>query len=206
MMAEMFGKRTGYCKGKGGSMHIVDYSLGILGANGIVGAGLPIATGSALGAVIAGKDDVTAGVLRRRRLQRGHLPRVAQPRGSVEIAGGLRMREQRLRRVHSDGDRDLGQRHRRARARPTTFPGNIVDGNDVLEVFRYSQRGGRSRPRRRRSHPARMQDLPMGRARRRRSRRSSARAPIAEQSEVEEWKRKCPMIRFEQMVRGERQD
>src|SRR5271166_2824100 len=48
MMAELFGKRTGYCKGKGGSMHIVDFSLGILGANGIVGAGLPIAAGSAL--------------------------------------------------------------------------------------------------------------------------------------------------------------
>ena len=45
MMAELYGKRTGYCKGKGGSMHIVDYALGILGANGIVGAGLPIATG-----------------------------------------------------------------------------------------------------------------------------------------------------------------
>jgi pyruvate dehydrogenase E1 component alpha subunit len=56
----LFGKRTGYCKGKGGSMHIVDFSLGILGANGIVGAGLPIATGSALAAVIAGRDDVTA--------------------------------------------------------------------------------------------------------------------------------------------------
>src|SRR5260370_14731597 len=41
-------------------MHIVDFSLGILGANGIVGAGLPIATGSALASVIAGRDDVTA--------------------------------------------------------------------------------------------------------------------------------------------------
>src|ERR1700739_4532136 len=60
MMAEIFGKRTGYCKGKGGSMHIVDFSLGILGANGIVGAGLPIATGSALATVIAGRADVTA--------------------------------------------------------------------------------------------------------------------------------------------------
>ena len=60
MMAEIYGKRTGYCKGKGGSMHIVDFSLGILGANGIVGGGLPIATGSALAAVIAGSDDVTA--------------------------------------------------------------------------------------------------------------------------------------------------
>src|ERR1700687_6192343 len=61
MMAEIFGKRTGYCKGKGGSMHIVDYSLGILGANGIVGGGLPIAAGSALGAAFAGQGDGTAG-------------------------------------------------------------------------------------------------------------------------------------------------
>ncbi len=48
MMAEILGRRTGYCKGKGGSMHIVNYELGILGANGIVGAGIPIATGAAL--------------------------------------------------------------------------------------------------------------------------------------------------------------
>lgn len=47
MMAEMFGKRTGYCKGKGGSMHIANIELGNLGANGIVGAGIPIATGAA---------------------------------------------------------------------------------------------------------------------------------------------------------------
>jgi pyruvate dehydrogenase E1 component alpha subunit len=47
MMAELFGRTTGYCKGKGGSMHIADIDLGILGANGIVGAGMPIATGAA---------------------------------------------------------------------------------------------------------------------------------------------------------------
>lgn len=46
MMAELFGKETGYCKGRGGSMHISDASVGILGANGIVGAGIPIATGA----------------------------------------------------------------------------------------------------------------------------------------------------------------
>jgi len=48
MMAELFGKRTGYCKGKGGSMHIADIDMNHLGANGIVGEGLPIAAGAAL--------------------------------------------------------------------------------------------------------------------------------------------------------------
>jgi TPP-dependent pyruvate/acetoin dehydrogenase alpha subunit len=58
MMAELFAKETGYCRGKGGSMHIADFSLGVLGANGIVGAGLPIATGAALSAQLRGTDQV----------------------------------------------------------------------------------------------------------------------------------------------------
>jgi pyruvate dehydrogenase E1 component alpha subunit len=48
MMAELFGRSTGICKGKGGSMHIADIDLGMLGANGIVGAGIPLTTGAAL--------------------------------------------------------------------------------------------------------------------------------------------------------------
>ncbi len=52
VMAELFGKKTGYCKGKGGSMHCADVKLGILGANGIVGAGITIAGGAALSAKI----------------------------------------------------------------------------------------------------------------------------------------------------------
>jgi pyruvate dehydrogenase E1 component alpha subunit len=52
MMAELFGRRTGLCKGKGGSMHVADVSLGILGANGIVAGGIPIATGAALAAQV----------------------------------------------------------------------------------------------------------------------------------------------------------
>jgi acetoin:2,6-dichlorophenolindophenol oxidoreductase subunit alpha len=50
MMAELLGKATGYCKGKGGSMHIADLDLGILGANGIVGGGIGLATGAAYAA------------------------------------------------------------------------------------------------------------------------------------------------------------
>ena len=58
MMAELFGRVDGYCKGKGGSMHIADFAVGMLGANGIVGGGLPIATGAALAAQIEGKGNV----------------------------------------------------------------------------------------------------------------------------------------------------
>ncbi len=59
MFAEFFGKETGYCKGRGGSMHIADPSRGNLGANGIVGGGLPIAVGAALSAKRLGTGAVT---------------------------------------------------------------------------------------------------------------------------------------------------
>src|SRR5260370_12085884 len=58
MYAELFGKQTGYCKGRGGSMHINDLSIGMLGANGIVGGGIPHAVGAALAAVYKGQDSV----------------------------------------------------------------------------------------------------------------------------------------------------
>ena len=58
MMKEIWGSREGLCKGKGGSMHIADVDLGMLGANGIVGAGAPIAVGAALSAKLDGKGKV----------------------------------------------------------------------------------------------------------------------------------------------------
>ncbi|MEM1268227.1 MAG: thiamine pyrophosphate-dependent enzyme, partial [Pseudomonadota bacterium] len=59
MFAEFFGKETGYCRGRGGSMHIADVAKGNLGANGIVGGGLPIAVGAALSAKRLGTGAVT---------------------------------------------------------------------------------------------------------------------------------------------------
>lgn len=58
MMAEIYGKKTGVCQGKGGSMHIADLEKGMLGANGIVGAGAPLAAGAALAAKLKGSDAV----------------------------------------------------------------------------------------------------------------------------------------------------
>ncbi|MGD0876609.1 MAG: thiamine pyrophosphate-dependent dehydrogenase E1 component subunit alpha [Anaerolineales bacterium] len=59
MLAEILGKSTGYCKGKGGSMHIASLKLGNLGANGIVSGGLPIAVGAALAVQMRGTDQIT---------------------------------------------------------------------------------------------------------------------------------------------------
>lgn len=59
MMAEILGKETGHCRGMGGELHITDVTIGSLGANGVVGAGIPIAVGAALADQIAGNDNVT---------------------------------------------------------------------------------------------------------------------------------------------------
>ena len=58
MVAELFGKATGYCKGKGGSMHVADFSIGILGANGVVAGGLPLITGAGLSIKLRKTDQV----------------------------------------------------------------------------------------------------------------------------------------------------
>ncbi len=60
MMAELYGRASGACGGKGGSMHIADFSVGMLGANGIVSGGLPIAVGAAQGLKLIGSDAVVA--------------------------------------------------------------------------------------------------------------------------------------------------
>lgn len=61
MMAELFGRATGTNRGKGGSMHIADVDKGMLGANGIVGGGIPLVTGAALTAQVQGKNSVAVG-------------------------------------------------------------------------------------------------------------------------------------------------
>jgi len=71
MMAELFGRRTGACKGKGGSMHIFDYRLGMLGANGIVCGGVPIAAGAGLGIRLRGLPLVSVAFLGDGAVSRG---------------------------------------------------------------------------------------------------------------------------------------
>ena len=75
MMAELFGKATGFNGGKGGSMHIADFSVGMLGANGVVAAGLPIAVGAAHAQKLQKQRRHHRLLLRRRRDQPRALPR-----------------------------------------------------------------------------------------------------------------------------------
>ena len=103
MFAEFFGKENGYCRGRGGSMHIADVPSGNLGANGIVGGRHPDRGRRGAQRSRSGKrDDVGMCLLRRWRHQRRRLPRGAEHGGDLETAGGLRLREQQIRHVDVD--------------------------------------------------------------------------------------------------------
>ena len=91
MMAELLGRATGTNKGKGGTMHIADITKGMLGANGVVGSNIPVATGAALSAQLRGRGQRERRLLRRRGVQPGQPSRVPEPGRHMEAAGHLRV-------------------------------------------------------------------------------------------------------------------
>ncbi|SFF91764.1 pyruvate dehydrogenase E1 component alpha subunit [Planifilum fulgidum] len=138
MMAELYGKATGLCKGKGGSMHIADLEKGMLGANGIVGGGFPLACGSALTAKLKGTKAVSVcffgdGANNQGTFHEGinlaaiwKLPVifVAENNGYAEATPF----------TYASSCTDIAQR-----AAAYNIPGVIVDGKDVMAVYRAAQ-------------------------------------------------------------------
>jgi len=133
MMAELFGKATGYSKGKSGSMHIADISLGIIGANGIVGAGLPIANGVAFALRYEKKDGVVVAFFGDGATNRGtfhealnlasvwNLPVVFVCENNKF---GMSVSQERHMKIEKISDR----------AAAYGIPGVTVDGNDPVAV------------------------------------------------------------------------
>ena len=134
MMAELYGKATGYGKGKGGSMHIAAPELGILGADGIVGGGLPIATGAGLSAKLQKNGRVAVCFFGDGASNQGTFHE------SINIASafslpvvyicennlyGVGTRQADVRKVEDIADRAVAY----------AMPGVVVDGNDVMAVY-----------------------------------------------------------------------
>ena len=138
MMAEVLGKETGYCKGKGGSMHIADFSKGILGANGIVGAGIPIATGSGYSAKVRGTDQVTVAFFGDAASNQGTFHE------SINMAAAWKLPvvyvcENNLYGISVDIHKVTATKDIAIRAKAYDIPGIVVDGNDILEVYRVTK-------------------------------------------------------------------
>ncbi len=100
MFAELLGKEAGYCKGKGGSMHIADQDTGNLGANAIVGGSAGIATGAAFSSKMAQDRSGHGLFLRRWRARPGCALRSDEHGFTLETAGHLCLRKQSLQRIH----------------------------------------------------------------------------------------------------------
>ena len=115
MFAEFLGRETGYCRGRGGSMHIADPSKGNLGANGIVGGGIPIAVGAALSVKMRKTGAVVVCFFGDGANNEGAFHESLEHGVDLETAGGVRVREQQLWHVDVDRAFDRGQADRRAR-------------------------------------------------------------------------------------------
>ena len=134
MMAELFGREAGYCRGKGGSMHIIDTSLGILGANGIVGGGIPIATGAGLADAVLGRDGVTICFFGDGAANQGVLLEALNLAAIWNLPVVYVCESNQYMEFTPTTDLTAGRIFRRAD--PFGIPGVEVDGNDVLEVRR----------------------------------------------------------------------
>ena len=134
MMAELYGRTTGYCKGKGGSMHIANFSIGVLGANGVVGGGLPIAVGAGLGIKMKKTNQVAVAFFGDGASNTGafheslnfasvyKLPIIFVVENN-KFASTVRTKDTTS--VENISDRAVGY----------GIPGMTIDGNDVITVY-----------------------------------------------------------------------
>ncbi|MEM0908117.1 MAG: thiamine pyrophosphate-dependent dehydrogenase E1 component subunit alpha [Pseudomonadota bacterium] len=133
MFAEFFGKETGYCRGRGGSMHIADVDKGNLGANGIVGGGLPIAVGAALAAHRLGTGAVTVCFFGDGANNEGAFHE------ALNIAAVWKLPvvfvcENNKYGMSTSTERSTAVKHIADRAAAYAMPGETVDGNDFSAV------------------------------------------------------------------------
>jgi pyruvate dehydrogenase E1 component alpha subunit len=198
MMAEVFGKRSGYCKGKGGSMHIVSYEIGILGANGIVGAGIPIATGAALASRMKGEKRVAVSFFGDGASNEGTFHE------SLNLAAVWKLPaifvcENNAYGEFTPASESTAVPDIAVRAQSYGIPGVMVDGNDVLAVYEAARDlVGRAR---RGEGPAlleaktyRWEGHVVG--------EQAFMPEYRDPKEVEEARGKCPIVRFGQVIVG----
>ena len=134
MAAEIMGKETGYCHGRGGHMHMADFSKGMLGANAVVGGGIPIATGAAMGFRVLGQKRVALSFFGDGAANQGNFHE------SLNFAAIWKLPviylcENNLYASSTPAKDSLPQPDISVRGAPYNLPGFSVDGQDVLAVY-----------------------------------------------------------------------
>jgi len=189
MMAEFMGKETGYCRGRGGSMHIADVEGGNLGANGVVGGGLATAMGVGLGLKMQGSDRICLCFFGDGAANLGPFHE------SLNMAAIWRLPvvyvcENNQYAMSFSVERAFAIAHIADRAAAYGMPGTTVDGNDVLATYEaVSEAVERAR---RGDGPSLIENVTY----RWRGHSKSDANRYRTQEEIEAWKQKCPIARF----------
>tara|TARA_Y100001934_G_scaffold2232_1_gene3487 strand:+ start:59888 stop:61909 length:2022 start_codon:yes stop_codon:yes gene_type:complete len=134
MMAELMGRESGYCGGLGGSMHIADMNLNILGANGIVGAAMPLSTGAGLAAKLQGKDQVVVAFFGDGGSNQGVFHE-SMNLASVWKLPVLFICENNQYALSTSYRQTTSVDQVAHRAAGYSIPGVTIDGNDAVEVY-----------------------------------------------------------------------
>jgi len=138
MMAELFAKDTGYCRGRGGSMHISDFGSGILGAMGIVGSGLPIANGAALSSQLKKSGQVAVSFFGDGASNQGAFHEALNLASIWELPVVF-VCENNQYAVSTPQAEHQKIRHISERAAAYNITGRYVDGNSVLKVYKAAE-------------------------------------------------------------------
>jgi pyruvate dehydrogenase E1 component alpha subunit len=189
-MAELLGKRTGLCKGKGGSMHLADFSVGILGESGILGSSIPTAVGAALGSKLQGNDRVAVAFFGDGASNEGAFHE------SINLAAVWKLPviflcENNQYAVTSSFKDMVATENIADRAAGYDIPGVLVDGQDVLAMYEVvSAAVARARagqgPSLIEGKTYRYYDHSLGLGR-------IVRAPYRSDEEIERWKQRDPI-------------
>ncbi|HSE06670.1 MAG TPA: thiamine pyrophosphate-dependent dehydrogenase E1 component subunit alpha [Methylomirabilota bacterium] len=138
MFAELYGRATGCCGGKGGSMHLTAPEVGMLGASAIVAGSVPLAVGTALAAKMAGTDEVAVAFFGDAAMEQG-VTHESLALAALRRLPVLFVCENNLYATNTPLRTRQAGRDMAARAASHWLPGVIVDGNDVVAVYRAAK-------------------------------------------------------------------
>ncbi len=189
MFAEFLGKETGYCHGRGGSMHIADFSLGNLGANGVVGAGIPIATGAALALKMKKRKDIVLTFFGDGAANEGVFYESLNM-ATIWKLPEVFICENNMYAMSSPSLKFVPTQNISDRAVAFGIPGITIDGMDVIAVYKTVKEAiGRARE-------GKGPTLIELKTYRYRGHSKSDKNLYRTKEEIEEWKKKDPIIRF----------
>jgi acetoin:2,6-dichlorophenolindophenol oxidoreductase subunit alpha len=195
MMAELYGRRTGYCKGKGGSMHIADFGIGMLGANGIVAGGIAIVTGAGLAAQMEGKGGVAVSFLGDGASNAGPFHECLNIAATWKLPM-LYVCENNMYAAQTAAAATHAMSDVAARAAGYGIPGVVVDGNDIFAVY---QAANRAVDRARSGAGPSLIECKTYRWRAHTERRGQP--DLREPTEIEMWKGRDPIAQLERQLR-----